>query len=145
MGAEPVSGPDPAALSQLRSTYFSRQEEALRPVRRWYAEELERLEKALTQRGDIPGAAKVREERAVLEEPALIIVKASWGTKDNNTDITRRLQTLVRGNKLDLVADDGIAETDPARGLKKQAVITYRLGEKERTVTVKQFDRIKLP
>ena len=143
--AQADSKSEPATLSRLRSTYLDKQAEAARPVRKWYAEELQRLERTLVATGDILGAAKVREERAALEQPALIIAKATWGTKEKTTDITQKLQTFVRGNKLDVVADDPISDVDPAPKLRKQAVITYRLGETERTITVKHFDRIKVP
>ncbi|MDZ4287382.1 MAG: hypothetical protein U0984_05460, partial [Prosthecobacter sp.] len=89
MAAEP---PEPESLTQLRSAYLDKQADALKPVQQWYLEGLERLERALVQRGDVPGAAKVREERTTVEQPALVIVKAFWGTKEATTDITRRLQ-----------------------------------------------------
>ena len=61
-----VSAAEPPDLAKLRRDYSVRMEAASKPVRAWYAEELERLQKSLTTRGDLSGALAVQRERAVM-------------------------------------------------------------------------------
>ncbi len=145
IAAEPVPPPEPEALAKLRAEYLDKAAAAVQPLREHYVKELMQLEQSLASSGDVPGAAKVHEERIGYEKPPLVIVKATWGTPSKTTDVTQQLQALVQSNKLDVVADGRFTSVDPAPGLYKQAVISYRQGGTEKKVIVAQPNRILLP
>ena len=145
IAAEPVPSPEPEALAKLRSGYLDKEAAVVQPLREQYVKDLQKLEQSLVSSGDIPGAAKVHEERIAYEKPPLLIIKATWGTPDKTTDVTQQLQALVQSNKLDVVADGRFTSVDPAPGLYKQAIISYRQGGTEKKIIVAQPNRIVLP
>ena len=49
-------------LDKLKNNYLLKRNDALKPVNAWYESQLESLRKKLTQKGDLDGALRVRDE-----------------------------------------------------------------------------------
>jgi hypothetical protein len=139
----------PKELETLRTEYFRRQEAATQPVKTWYRQQLEQLEKSAMRRNDLDAAVALRKERESIAvtpggAPPLTIIKATYGAGDRTIDVTRQVQMVVSNNKLHLKAPWGFNPA-PASGIHKEIKIQYRYGENEKTVTFKQEEDLKIP
>jgi len=86
---------------------------------------------------------KIDELPNILDK-SLKIVKATYGTKDKNIDISSYLKEKINNNSLDVKISNDIAG-DPAPTVNKEAEIQYSLNGEEKTVIIKENDSFKLP
>lgn len=76
----------------------------------------------------------------------LLIVNASYGTEDQQRNITYRVRSRVQNERLSVRADNDLAGGDPAPERPKTLWITYTLGGgAEQRVRVRENDRVNLP
>jgi hypothetical protein len=76
----------------------------------------------------------------------LIIVNASYGTEDQQRNVTYRLRSQVQGERLSVRADNHLAGGDPAPDRPKTLWITYTVGGGgEQHLRVREDDRVDLP
>ncbi len=66
----PADKPFPAELAGIRSTYVMQAQRLTAPVRDWYRQQLQLLERSLTQQGDLAGAKTVRAVLETLASPS---------------------------------------------------------------------------
>ncbi len=76
----------------------------------------------------------------------LSILNASYGTEDQQRNITYRLRSRVQDERLSVRADNDLAGGDPAPNRPKSLWITYTVGGGgEQRVRVRENDRVNLP
>jgi len=73
----------------------------------------------------------------------LVIVDAQWGASGKMINVTKILQEHIKNGKLDMVADN-VVLGDPAPQQPKSVVITYEVGGKRTTKTIKEGAKISL-
>jgi len=89
---------EPEELDRLRKTYQQKRTDALKPVMTWYENQLESLQKKMTQKGDLNGALSVRQELDAMKEnalqesgeelkKALLVTPWSWTDKPNDKGV----------------------------------------------------------
>lgn len=148
-GASAQQDKMPKELDAVRMEYFRRQDAAMQPVKLWYRQQVEQLEKSAIQRGDLEAALALRKEKESLAigqpgAPALTIIKAMYGAGERTVDVTRQVQMAVINNKLHLKGPWAFSP-DPAAGIHKEIKIQYRLGVNEKTVTFKAEEELTIP
>jgi hypothetical protein len=75
----------------------------------------------------------------------LSIIEAKFGIEEQWYDVTEKLSDKVIDNmKLEVIASKTIFG-DPAKGLRKKLIVTYRIGSKGKTTTVEEEQRLLLP
>ncbi|MEJ6001427.1 hypothetical protein [Paucibacter soli] len=80
------------------------------------------------------------------EGGALTIISASYGADGRTRDLTRRLRSLVRNNRLEVTADNNLAGGDPAPYVGKTLWVTFRVGNgPEQQVAVEERGRLSIP
>lgn len=77
-------------------------------------------------------------------DKSLKIVKATYGTKDKNIDISSYLREKINNNSLNIKITNDIAG-DPIPTVNKEAEIQYLLNGEEKTVVIKENENFKLP
>jgi hypothetical protein len=76
----------------------------------------------------------------------LHIVHASYGTDDRQRDVTYQVRSRVSGDRIDVRADNDLADTDPAPGARKTLWVTYIVGGgREQHVRIDEDQRLRLP
>ncbi len=73
------------------------------------------------------------------------IIKAIYGSKNGERNITNDLNGLVIDNKLDITLSNSICGFDPAPHTIKTCTITYQVEKKVYTKKYKEGEKIKLP
>jgi len=78
-------------------------------------------------------------------ERGLHIERALYGTDTRTVDVTSRLQSMVRDDRLELhVTADNIG-TDPAEGRFKRLYVTYFFGGQRREIAVDEKSMLRIP
>ncbi|MFN7856332.1 MAG: DNAJC11 domain-containing protein [Acidovorax sp.] len=75
----------------------------------------------------------------------LEIVQAIYGADNRTVDMTSRLRSQVRGDRLSVRVENDLAGYDPAPGTPKTLWVTYRLNGREYRVNVRESDYLRLP
>ncbi len=73
------------------------------------------------------------------------IVKAVYGTINNEIDVTREYEKHIANGRIDVVVSNEIAKNDPDQGFPKLLTIQYLNEGKEQTKQAKEGSRIQLP
>lgn len=86
---------EPEELDRLRKTYQQKRADALKPVLTWYENQLESLQRKMTQKGDLNSALSVRQELDAMKEHALqesgeelkrVLLASPWSWTDKSND-----------------------------------------------------------
>jgi len=73
------------------------------------------------------------------------ILKAVYGTPNNEIDVTKEYEKHIANGKLDVVVSNEIAKNDPDKNFVKILTIQYMNAGKELTKQAKEGSRIQLP
>lgn len=79
------------------------------------------------------------------EGQRLEIIRAVYGSRGHQTDVTARLRMMVRNNRLDVVVSNDTMGGDPNEHSRKTLRVDYSLGNRRRRRTVNEHDRLVLP
>lgn len=77
------------------------------------------------------------------ETKKLKIIKAIYGSADKNIDITEKLNSMIVGDKLEIVVNNDIAG-DPHKGIGKELEIDYSVNSNHLHMKVKENDILKI-
>ena len=80
----------------------------------------------------------------MLGEEEFDIVKATYGTQRKQIDVTEKLNSLIKNNRLEICVSNDIAG-DPDKGRKKTLTVQYQIGEKIETVNIDEGCTITFP
>ena len=83
--------------------------------------------------------------RLAIDDVKFRIVKAVYGTPNNEIDVTKEYEKQIANGKLDVVVSNEIAKNDPDKGFVKILTIQYLNEGKELTKQAKERSRIQLP
>jgi hypothetical protein len=72
----------------------------------------------------------------------LKIVAAVYGAESNYVDVTSVLQSLVKEDSLIVKVYNSTFNIDPAPGVVKALRVTYRLGERVKTVVIRESETL---
>jgi Domain of unknown function (DUF3395) len=75
----------------------------------------------------------------------LRIVQASYGAGNRRTDVTNRLQSMVRNNRLVVLVNNGTMGGDPAFNQPKNLQVSYEYQGRQRNATMSEGGRLTLP
>ncbi len=75
----------------------------------------------------------------------LRIVQASYGAGNRRRDVTSRLQSLVRNNRLDVLVNNNTMGGDPALGQPKNLQLTYEYQGQRRNTNMSEGGRLTVP
>ena len=75
----------------------------------------------------------------------LNIVQASYGAGDRRKDVTSRLQSMVRNNRLSVLVNNSTMGGDPAFNQPKNLQVTYEYQGQRRNVNMGEGGRLTLP
>ena len=75
----------------------------------------------------------------------LNIVQASYGSGNRRRDVTSRLQSMVRNNRLSVLVSNSTMGGDPAFNQPKNLQVMYEYQGQRRNRTVSEGDRLALP
>lgn len=73
------------------------------------------------------------------------IIKAVYGTKDKQIDVTKKYENRIDNGKLDVVVSNEVAEDDPDEGFPKELTISFLKDGEEIVRKAKEGSRIQLP
>ena len=77
--------------------------------------------------------------------PRLEIVRATYGTRRRNIDVTRRIRELARDGRVDVEVSNDLFGNDPAYKERKALWVVIRGERGEREIEVAEGDRLRLP
>jgi len=80
----------------------------------------------------------------IINRRQLKIIKATYGTNETNTDITRELNKAVIDNKLKIVISNALAG-DPIPGVPKFASVYYEYADRRENKNVNEGEVLQLP
>jgi antiviral immunity YobI-like NTPase len=110
------------------------------------------LNKALIEKLKANGyISTYEEEKEILKinfEYPLEIIKATYGTAENEVDVTDKVKQLVINNKFTVTVTNDIVggdENDPVRGVLKILKILYKIREKETIAAIKEGETFTIP
>jgi hypothetical protein len=83
--------------------------------------------------------------RLAIDDVKFRIVKAVYGTINNEIDVTREYEKYEANGRLDVVVSNEIAKNDPDKGFVKLLTIQYLNEGNEQTKQAKEGSRIQLP
>ncbi len=83
--------------------------------------------------------------RLSISENVFRIIRATYGTKSNQIDVTKEYIREVKDNRLDVTVTNIIARGDPDPGVRKTLTIKYIFEGERQTKTVKEYARLQLP
>lgn len=75
----------------------------------------------------------------------LRIEQASYGVGTRTSDVTSRLQNMVRNNSLQVRVTNDVLGGDPAPGLRKQLLVTYFYQGRRRQAVADEKDFLRIP
>jgi Domain of unknown function (DUF3395) len=75
----------------------------------------------------------------------LRILQASYGSGNRRRDVTNRLQSMVRHNRLNLLVNNDSMGGDPAFNQPKNLQVTYAFQGQQRNVNVNEWSNLTLP
>jgi hypothetical protein len=75
----------------------------------------------------------------------LRIVQASYGAGNRRRDVTSRLQSMVRNNRLTVLVNNSTMGGDPAFSQPKNLQVTYEYQGQRRNTNVGEGGRLTLP
>ncbi len=75
----------------------------------------------------------------------LRIVQASYGSGNRRRDVTSRLQSMVRNNRLSVLVNNTTMGGDPAFNQPKDVMVTYDFQGRTRTTTTREGSNLNLP
>ena len=77
----------------------------------------------------------------------LRIVQAEWRPINGRSgrNVTSRLQSMVRNNRLDITADNRTMGGDPAPGQSKELFVVYQYQRRSQSTTVGENGRLNIP
>lgn len=76
---------------------------------------------------------------------ALQIITARWGAGTKYQNVTRRLQGMVRNNRLSVKVTPQNMGGDPTPGVSKKVIVDYRYQSRQRQVTRVEGEMLNLP
>ncbi len=77
--------------------------------------------------------------------PGLRIVQASYGAGNRRRDVTSRLQSMVRNNRLTVLVNNSTMGGDPAFNQPKNLQVTYEYRGQRRNTNMGEGGRLTLP
>ena len=99
----------------------------------------ERLLKNISHRSDFQCF------RLAIDDVKFRIIKAIYGTPNNEINVTKEYEKYISNGKLDVVVSNEIAKNDPDKGFLKILTIQYLDEGKELTKQAKEGSRIQVP
>ena len=72
-------------------------------------------------------------------------MQASYGAGNRRRDVTNRLQSLVRNNRLDVLVNNNTMGGDPALGQPKNLQLTYEYQGQRRNTNMGEGGRLTVP
>jgi len=75
----------------------------------------------------------------------LTIVRATYGSGRQTRDVTDRVRSLIRGERLTITANNDTLGTDPAPGKRKVLVVTYSTGRGQQETQVSEGGQLNIP
>ncbi len=75
----------------------------------------------------------------------LNITQASYGAGNRRRDVTNRLQSMVRNNRLSVLVNNNTMGGDPAFNQPKDLMVTYEYQGRTRNKTVREGNNLNLP
>jgi hypothetical protein len=105
----------------------------------FYPDPTERLLKNISHRSDFQCF------RLAIDDVKFRIIKAVYGTPNNEIDVTKEYEKHIANRKLDVVVSNEIAKNDPDKGFVKILTIQYLNEGKELIKQAKEGSRIQLP
>ncbi|MBT9457726.1 MAG: hypothetical protein IV097_14005 [Burkholderiaceae bacterium] len=75
----------------------------------------------------------------------LEILSASYGTGGRSIDVTARLRSLVRNDRLEVKVDNRMAGSDPAPNRPKSLSVSYSVGGRSYQTRIDENDHLRIP
>jgi hypothetical protein len=98
--------------------------------------------------GNQSGRSQVAGNRSVngpSNGPRLQISRAIYGYNGKGDDVTNRIRSQIRNDRVDMEINNDTMGGDPNHGEKKNLKVVYTYGGKQRTKFVNEHDRLRIP